>query len=194
MEMIAAMKRLFQDLVANWTGPFLSRDPEIRVAELVRQDLALLERAIAGVPYELFDEQDYQCRVVTRDFTLTLTWEWRDQQIDSGVRVHEMRDHPLDLLYPHLDFRAREWLRAQGLPTLPHRSGPISSTLIRDELESVRRVVTQILPDNRKVREALFYLRGRSAGYNDKALGPEEAPPPLVTNWTEERLRQRASS
>lgn len=183
MGLIADLKRIF----GRWEVH--ARDVDTRVADLVRQDQALLERAIAGAPYELLDLHDYQCRVVTRDFTVTFTWEWRDRQIVAGVGVHESRGHPLD---PHLDFGPREWLRAQGLPTLPHRSGPMSSSLVLDELESVRQVVAHILCDDRKIREALFYLEGHIAGYNDRVLVPEEAPPLLVTKWTEERLRLRA--
>jgi hypothetical protein len=191
MGLMAALKRFHQILADGWLGPHLTRDLVVRVAELVRQDPVMLERAVAGASYQLIDIHDYQCRVVTSAFTVTFTWEWRDQQLVSGVRVHESHNHPLDLLYPHLDYPPREWLRAQGLPTLPHRSGPISSTLVRDELESVGAVVAQILSDDRKVREALFYLRGDMAGYNDRVLVPEEAPPKFVADWTEERLRLR---
>jgi hypothetical protein len=183
MGLIAAIKRFFQDRIPHDMEPFP------RVAELVRQDRALLQRAIAGAPYELLDVHDFQCRVVTDTFTVTLTWDYRDRWIDAQVELRDVRDHPLD---PHPEYSARAWLEAQGLPKLPRRSGHKSSILVRDELESVHQVVTQILSDERKAREALFYLHGNMLGYNDRVLVPEEAPPQLVTNWTEERLRGRA--
>ena len=168
----------------------LRRHFQTRVSDLVREDRALLERAIGGVPYELLDEQEHQCRVVTDDFTVTFTWDRRDRSIESAIRLHESTGHPLD---PHLEYSAREWLEAQGLSTLPRRSGPKSAILLRDELESLRQVVAKILPDARKAREALFYLDGYMRGYNDRVLVPEEAPPRVVTEWIEERLGLRGS-
>lgn len=182
MGLTAVLRRLAQAL-GDW-GP-----AETRIADLVGQDRALLERAIAGAPYELVDVTDYQCRVVTEAFTVTFTWDYRGEWMTANICLHASRNHPLD---PHLEFPAEFWLGAQGLPARPRRPGPKSSIRIRDELELVRQVVTQIFADERKVREALFYLDGRMAGYNDRVLVPEEAPPPLVTRWTEERLRRRA--
>lgn len=167
---------------------FIKRFFQTRLADLVRQDQDLLNRAIGGVPYQLVDDHADYCRVVTENFTVEFSWMWREQWIDAQITVHEPVDHRLDL---DRQLSARDWLEAQGLPTLPPRPGPKSQHLLRDELECVRQVVSQVLSDERKVREALLYWAGRNEGYTDRVLVSEEAPPKLITDWTEERLRLR---
>jgi hypothetical protein len=181
--MMGALRRFVQAL-ADWAARLF----ETRLADIVGRDRALLERAIAGRAYELVDVHDYQCRVVTEAFTVILTWDYRGEWTSAHIGVHESRNHPLD---PHLEYSAEAWLEAQGLPAPPRRPGPKSSIRLRDELELVHRVVTQILSDGRKVREALFYLDAHCKGYTDRVVVPEEAPPRPVTRWTDERLRGR---
>lgn len=180
MGLISVVKRYFDGGGSIASG---------RMAALVLQERALLEQAIGGVPYELVDEDDDLCRVITDRFTVIFSWDWRDRWIDASVRLSEAPSPPLD---HHPEHSARAWLEAQGLPALSRRSGPKSPALLRDELESLRHLVTLILSDERKTKEALSYLDGRSRGYTDRVVVPEEAPPQLVTDWVEQRSRLRA--
>lgn len=158
------------------------------MAELVRRDLASLEQAIGGAPYELRDEHPSTCRIVTDRFMVTIGWLWREQWIDAEIRLLDLPDLPFESDLKH---SARDWLEALALPTLPRRAGAKSSLLLRDELELVRRVVGQIFDDPRAMRAAIFYLSGRIEGYNDRVAVPEDQPPQAMLDWAEERRRLR---
>ena len=165
---------------------FWRRTPPQRMAELLRQEQPLLERAIQGEAYEVIDEAEGLCRVVTDRYTVTFGWMWRERWIDAEIEPHDV-SHPLD---PYAKYSARSWLEAHGFPTLPRRSGSMSSLLLRDELESVGEVVARILSDERTLRQALFYLAGQMAGYNDRVVVPEQQPPEPIRLWAQIQFRK----
>ena len=130
----------------------------------------MIEDAVGGVAYQLPDDDEDYCRIITEAFTVTVIWMYREQWIDSDIDVHDPMDHPLD---PHRQYSASQWLEAQGLSTLPRRSGPKSQQLLREELERIRQAVALVRCNERKMREALFHQEGQNRGYTDRALVPE---------------------
>ena len=165
----------------------LRRAIDPRMADLVRQERPLLESAIGRVPYELHDESKEACSVATKKFTVSFVWMWRERWIDAEIEVHDVAGYPF---HPYARCSARDWLEARGLPTLPRKSGKMSLLLLRDELASVAEVVANILPDERALREALFYRSGLIQGYNDRVVVPEDAPPANIQRWAEARFRK----
>ena len=164
----------------------LRRAIDPRMADLVRQERSLLENAISGAAYEIRDESRDACSVVTANFTISFVWMWRERWINAEVEVHDVGDYPF---HPIASCSARDWLEARGLPTLPRRSGKMSTDLLRDELASVAEVVSNILSDERALREAVFYRSGLIQGYNDRVVVPEDAPPANIQRWAEARFR-----
>lgn len=180
MRLIDAIRQFF------WTGSGTS-EPGPRVADLVRQEKALLEEVLAGAAYELHDEDVGLCRVVTERFTLAFGWYWRERWITAAIRLHHPPKLPFELDFD-FEYEARNWLEATGLPAAEPPAGPRSVAQVRDALEIVRRVVVEILSDDRTLRETLFYMEGVLEGYNDRARVPEDLPPDPVIVWTEQRL------
>jgi hypothetical protein len=154
---------------------------------LVRQERSLVEGAIGGVPYDLCDDGEELCRVVTSEFTVSFVWMWRERWINADIEVHDVADHPLD---PHAKYSARQWLEARALPTLPRKSGEMSSVLLRDEIFEVGEVVAHVLSNEKSLREALFYRDGLNHGYTDRVPVPEEAPPANIQRWAETRFQR----
>lgn len=165
----------------------LRRAIDPRMADLVRQERSVLENAIGGVAYDLGDERKDSCSVATKKFNVSFVWMWRERWINAEVEMHDVGDYPFQ---PNTRCSAREWLEARGLPTLPRRSGKMSVDLLRDELASVAEVVTNVLSDQRALREAIFYRSGLIRGYNDRVVVPEDAPPANIQKWAEARFRE----
>lgn len=155
--------------------------------DLVRQEHLLLETAIGGAAYELQDDGKDVCRVVTDKFTVSFVWMGRERWIDADIKIYDVADHPLD---PHAEYSARQWLEARALPTLPRRSGGMSSLLLRDELAEVGEVVAHIFSSKSALWEALFYRSGLNSGYTDRVLVPEQAPPASIQRWAETRFQR----
>jgi hypothetical protein len=164
-------------------------EPGSRIAELVREERALLEQALAGANYELHDEDVDRCRIVTDRLTITFGWWWRERWITAAIRLNRPQEVPLEFDFG-IEYETRAWLEAAGMPTIPPRSGVRSASLVRDEMEFLGQAVA-LLSDDRKAREAIFYMDGNGQGYTDRVLVRDELPPDPVIVWVEETLRRR---
>ena len=108
----------------------------------------------------------------------------------ADLLFHPPPDVPFEFDFD-VPYGARELLRAIGMPAPLPQAGPRSVALVRDEIALARQVITQLVPDERKLKEAFFYLAGHQQGYNDRVVSFETLPPDPVLVWTEEKLRQR---
>jgi hypothetical protein len=180
MGLIESVRRLF------WAGSGTA-EPGPRVAALVREEKALLEQVLAGAAYELHDEDVDRCKVVTDRYTIVFGWWWRERWI-----TNRPLDVPLEFDFGS-ELETRTWLEAAGVSTVPPRSDFRTASLVRDELEVLDEAIAHVLSDDKRVREAIFYIDGSQQGYTDRVVVVEELPPDPVIVWTEEKLRRRRS-
>jgi hypothetical protein len=173
--LIAILSVLF-----SLVGPF-----NLRMADLIRNETALLENAIGHADYQLLDDDEDSCKVVTKAFTITFVWMAREKMFSSWIKVHAPPHHADDA-----ETHTGAWFEAAGLAAPKSGAGVRSSYMLCKEVEVVGQAIKHVIVQEAVLGEALYFLAGRNRGYWDRVVVPEEAPPEALIAWMETEFRR----
>ena len=132
----------------------------MKLVEILRAKAPLLNELFGDDSYEIDEEDDDLVRVRAKWMELLLVYDFRDQWVSSSVRPLRVPDdiseeHTTDTLLRFLD-----------IDVGARRKSMLDEQQVTDELRLVR-PLAQLLKDDRKSRDAVWFVYGYNAAYTD---------------------------
>lgn len=132
--------------------------------KLLQRQQPLLDELFGKGAYSVDADVPHQARIIADWLELSLVYDWRDQFISSSITPlnvppEQSEPHTIDTL-----------LRFCGVTVGVRRKSALDEQQVTDELARIAPLI-QLLKDDRKSRDATWFVRGYNDAYTAWASG-----------------------